>query len=67
MTTETAHRLQDRMIISSDDLQIVEQILHVASGFLVETLTNEQGQLREDNEDEEHDERSYEDLTLCAY
>ena len=52
------------MIISSDDLQIVEQILHVAAGFLVETLTNEQGQLRDDSEEEEQDERNYDDLTL---
>ena len=62
-TTGTAHRLQ-KMIISSNDLQIVEEIFHVAAGFLVETLTNEQGQLREDNEEEEQDKQVKTDLTL---
>ena len=30
----------------------------MAAGFLVETLADEQGQLGEDNEEEEQDERS---------
>ena len=36
----------------------------MAAGFLVETLTNEQGQLREDNEEEEQDKQVKTDLTL---
>ena len=46
------------------DLEVVEEIFHVVAGLLVERLTDQEGELQQDNEHHDQDERSSSDLTL---
>ena len=41
-----------------EHLEVVEDVFHVAAGFLVQRLTDEEGELQWDSEDDEHEEEN---------